>query len=228
MRVRPLSTHAEFAVAVRLQREIWGFDDVDLLPVRLFVVASHVGGQVLGAFDGHKMVGFLLAVPGVKPTGRPYLHSHMTGVLPAYQNSGAGRMLKLAQRDDALARGFRLIEWTFDPFNSKNAYFNLERLGAVVTEFIPNAYGTTTSPLHAGLPTDRCVAQWWIRRTPPGNGRRRDSTALSVPLPDERTLRSQRTLARNFRRALAQGLTAVGFERKGAGVYLFAPWRPPQ
>ena len=124
MIVRALSGHAEFAEAVRLQKEIWGFPDLELLPVRFFVVASRVGGQTLGAFDGSRMAGFLLAIPGIKKdTGMPYLHSHMLGVLSDYRNAGVGRVLKAAQREDALARGIRLIEWSFDPFEAKNALF---------------------------------------------------------------------------------------------------------
>jgi predicted GNAT superfamily acetyltransferase len=89
MNVRPLSGHAEFAEAVRLQKEIWGFEDLELLPVRFFVVASRIGGQTFGAFDGARMAGFLLAIPGIKKdTGTPYLHSHMLGVASDYRDAG--------------------------------------------------------------------------------------------------------------------------------------------
>jgi predicted GNAT superfamily acetyltransferase len=86
----------------------------------------------------------------------------MTAVLPDYQNRGVGRRLKLFQRQDALSRGIRLVEWTFDPLELKNAHFNLVRLGAIARRYIPNCYGLTESPLHAGLPTDRLVAEWWL------------------------------------------------------------------
>jgi predicted GNAT superfamily acetyltransferase len=145
IQIRTLSTTREFEEAVRLQRQIWGFDELEILPVRFFVVASGVGGQTFGAFEGERMVGFLLAIPGLKPGGKLYLHSHMTGVLEEYRNRGVGRMLKLRQREDALARGFDLVEWTFDPLELKNAWFNLERLGAVVRRYVLNQYGTTTS-----------------------------------------------------------------------------------
>ncbi len=92
----------------------------------------------------------------------PYLHSHMLGVLSPYRDLGIGRKLKLRQREDALARGIRLIEWTFDPLELKNAFFNIERLGAIVRRYNPNQYGLTASPLHGGLPTDRCYAEWWL------------------------------------------------------------------
>ena len=122
--IRKLMQLEEFRSAVQLQKVIWGFDDIDLLPLRFFVVASRVGGQVLGAFDGETMIGFCLGIPGVKPDGHAYLHSHMLGVLPEYHNLGIGRRLKLQQRDDALSRGIPLIEWTFDPLELKNAFFN--------------------------------------------------------------------------------------------------------
>src|SRR3974377_968832 len=114
IQVRSLTEHDQFREAVSLQQEIWGFEDFELLPVRLFVVATKVGGQAFGAYDGGRMVGFCLSIPGLKAGGGYYLHSHMLGVVNEYRNSGVGRMLKLAQRDDALRRGIKLIEWTFD------------------------------------------------------------------------------------------------------------------
>src|SRR5580698_4826189 len=160
--VRPLTESREFQEAVQLQKRIWGFEDIELLPARLFVVAIKVGGQAFGAYDGGRMIGFLISIPGLKPGGGSYLHSHMLGVLPDYRDQGVGRIMKLKQRDDALARGIRLIEWTFDPLELKNAFFNMERLGAIVRRYVENQYGTTSSPLHGGLPTDRCIAEWWI------------------------------------------------------------------
>ena len=155
---------------MRLQRQIWGFEDVELLPLRLFVVASKIGGLVLGAFDSREMVAFSLAIPGLKRRGegggKSYLHSHMLGVLPRFRNTGLGRRMKLEQRAYALASGLDLIEWTFDPLEIKNAYFNIERLGAIARRYVRNQYGTTSSHLHGGLPTDRLVAEWWIRSPP--------------------------------------------------------------
>src|SRR5205823_11777737 len=85
-----------------------------------------------------------------------------TGVSAKYRDRGVGRMLKLFQRDEALGRGIRLIEWTFDPLELKNAHFNLNRLGAICRHYIPNLYGVTTSPLHRGMATDRLVAEWHL------------------------------------------------------------------
>ena len=104
-----------------------------------------------------------LAIPGIKEDRTPYLHSHMLGVLSDYRNAGVGRLLKSAQREDALARGIRLIEWSFDPFEAKNAYFNLEMLGAIVRRVrSQSCTASRKSPLHGDLPTDRCIAEWWM------------------------------------------------------------------
>ncbi len=130
--IRRLLELDQFIEAVQLQQDIWGFTDRELLPVRLFVVATKIGGHLFGAYDGERMVAFLVAIPGLKEASQGYLHSHMMGVLPQYRNHGLGRRLKLAQREDAVSRGIALVEWTFDPLELKNAYLNLEKLGAVV------------------------------------------------------------------------------------------------
>ena len=155
----------EFESCVRLEREVWQSADVDVVPIPLFVVASETGGQVLGAFQGSEvqnLVGFTMAIAGWR-NRRPFLHSHMTAVSATHRDHGIGRRLKLFQRADALARGISLIEWTFDPLITKNAYFNFMRLGAIAQRYVPNAYGITTSPLHGSLPTDRLVAEWHLR-----------------------------------------------------------------
>ncbi len=230
---RLLTSPAEFRQAVTLQKEIWGFDDVELLPVRLFVVGSKIGGQSFAAFDGSRMIAFTIAIPGVKHnhTGvRAYLHSHMLGVLPEYRNRHIGRMLKLEQRKKAIEDGLDLMEWTFDPLELKNAYFNIERLGAVVRRYVLNQYGTTTSPLHGSLPTDRCVAEWWLKsprveavladRAPE---RPAIETCIEVPPEIEALRRECPSKARDIQKAVSEqfvehtmrGLAAVGFERPG-------------
>jgi len=157
--VRHVSTLAEYEECVRMQLVTWGEDLAT--PSGLFVVARETGGQTLGAFAGEKMVGFTLGLAGFHD-GKSIIHSHMTAVLSEYRDRGIGRMLKLAQRNDALARGIHLVAWTFDPLELKNAHFNINRLGAVVKRYIPNCYGITESPLHAGLPTDRLMAEWYL------------------------------------------------------------------
>jgi predicted GNAT superfamily acetyltransferase len=157
--IRHCDTIEEYKKCVELEFLTWGEEIT--VPAGLFVVAHHTGGQVLGAFDGEKLVGFTMAVAGMRG-GTPFLHSHMTAVRPEYQDRGVGRALKLFQREDAIKKGYRSIEWTFDPLELKNGRFNIVRLGAVARRFIPNCYGITDSPLHVGMPTDRLVAEWWI------------------------------------------------------------------
>jgi predicted GNAT superfamily acetyltransferase len=152
----------EFEACITVERSVWKSSDIDIVPVPLFVVASETGGQVLGAFDGADLVGFTLAISGWRDR-KPFLHSHMTAVLHGYRDRHIGRRLKLFQREDALTRGIALIEWTFDPLVTKNAYFNFMRLGAISRRYLPNIYGITTSPLHGSLPTDRLVAEWHLR-----------------------------------------------------------------
>jgi len=237
--IRALADRRQFEDAVQLQKKIWGFHDIELLPVRLFVVANKVGGQTYGAYDCARMVGFCLAIPGLKPGGKSYLHSHMLGVLPEYHNHGIGRLLKLRQREDALERGIDLIEWTFDPLEIKNAYFNMERLGAIVRRYVENQYGTTTSFLHGGLPTDRCIAEWWIASERVRcilEGRRPERTIegrVPVPARIERIRREDPKHAREIQkfvgeqlvRGFEQGLAVIGFEKsEQQGAYLLGRW----
>jgi len=238
--IRQLHDLGQFAGVVELQREIWGFDAIDLLPMRFLVVLDKVGGQIFGAYHGDRMIAFCFAIPGVKPGPAPYLHSHMLGVLPEYRDSGIGRRLKLRQREEALARGIGLIEWTFDPLELKNAFFNMERLGAMVRRYAENQYGLTASPLHGGLPTDRCTAEWWldsprVRQTlagerPPVHAVERISFPADIALirsqDAARARELQKTNAALFRDAFARGLAVTGFERGvGAGTYLLEPWQ---
>jgi predicted GNAT superfamily acetyltransferase len=238
--IRELAEHKEFAEAVHLQRVIWGFEEVELLPVRLFVVATKIGGQVFGAYDQGRMVAFLLAIPGLKPGGKYYLHSHMMGVLPEYRNAGIGRMLKLRQRENAVAREIPLVEWTFDPLETKNAFFNIERLGAVVRRYVLNQYGTTTSALHGGLPTDRCVAEWYLSSPRVeqllGTGtfeRPPEAARVVIPLAIQgwkqsdpaRARDSQAAISAQFQEHFRAGLAVTGFVRGDEeGTYIFSPW----
>jgi len=231
IRVRHCEGLAECERCLELQREAWGFEDKDAVPVPLFVVALRTGGQVLGAFDGDTMIGFTLAVAGWRDR-HPMLHSHMTAVLDAYRNYGIGGRLKLFQRDDALARGIRLIEWTFDPLQAKNGYFNLVRLGAIVRRIQPNLYGITSSPLHGNLPTDRLVAEWHLasaraRRAlenSPGGviAPRRKGQFERIRIPKQidewkrtnygEALRAQAEIRGKFERLFARGWVATGLE----------------
>jgi predicted GNAT superfamily acetyltransferase len=239
--IRELKTNPEFAEAVRLQKAIWGFDEIDLLPARLFITASKIGGHSFGAYDGDRMVGFCIAIPGIKPGAKSYLHSHMLGVTKEYRDAGLGRKLKLAQRADAIRQGLDLIEWTFDPLEIKNAYFNIERLGVIVRRFVLNQYGTTSSPLNAGLPTDRCTAEWWlesdrVQSLLAGREIERPEIAARISVTNEiykikandfaQAREIQKRVADQFLGHFSKNLAVTGFERSAEnGTYLLSPWQ---
>ncbi len=159
--VRKCTALPEFEACVALQREVWGEEDLEIEPVTGFLVASETGGQVLGAFDGTRLVGYTLGVIGYRD-GVIFIHSHHTGVHHDYRDRGVGRKLKLFQREEALSRDIRFVQWTFDPLEMRNAYFNLNRLGGIARTYKPNLYGITSSPLHRGLATDRLLVEWHL------------------------------------------------------------------
>ena len=162
IRIRDLKTIDDFRRVVDLEHAVWGYtDSADTVTVPVFIFTVKRGATLIGAFDADdRMVGFAYAVVGMKD-GRPMLWSHMTGVLPDYRG-GLGYRLKLEQRARALAQGYELIEWTFDPMQAMNAHLNFAKLGGVVEEYAENFYGESTSALHRGTPTDRLVVSWRI------------------------------------------------------------------
>jgi len=258
--IRSCQGQAELEACVQLQVETWGYDPTDVIPRKAFLVWQKVGGQVIGAFDTEiagagdeggpeSLVGFVLALPGIKfgaeanagaAEPRPYLHSHMMAVKEGYRNRGLGVRLKLEQRKDALKRGIRLIEWTFDPLEIKNAFFNVERLGAIVRRYVFNQYGTTTSHLHGGLPTDRCIAEWWIgspraQAIIAGGPFERNPIEVRIAIPAEiagirvedpkRAREIQQQASDQFQVAFDRRLAVIGFEKSNqAGTYLLGKW----
>ena len=258
--LRSCHTVGEFRQAAALEKEVWGFDDIELVPARLFVVGEKIGGHLLGAFDGSNLVAFVFGLPGVRPStptagapetpvrpGRVYIHSHMLAVKESLRNTGLGREMKLFQRELALGEGYDLIEWTFDPREIKNAYFNLEKLGAVARHYVVNQYGLTSSPLQGGLPSDRLVAEWWLRsprvEETLRSGKRPEIAVVErVEIPaqiyrwkaqaETRALaaEAQRRAREQFQRDFREGLTAVGYERadSGDGRFLLGTWSEAQ
>ncbi len=237
--VRKCESLDDFHRCVDLQRAIWGEADLEVEPSTLFVVAAHTEGQVLGAFDGDRLVGYTLAVVGLRDRV-PYLHSHMTGVHSEYRDRGVGRMLKLFQRGEALGRGIRLIRWTFDPLESRNAHFNLNRLGAICREYQPNLYGVTTSPLHRGLATDRLLVEWHLdsaRVVAAIENLVKDPVEapaiIELPAELERWQREgssrvgdvQTRVREEFTKWFAKGYAAVALRTAGGNrAYLLTPW----
>jgi len=261
--VRKCGGYDEYDACVRLQTEIWGYDASDTVPLREFIVIERIGGQVIGAFDlarsnqhngdGDSMIGFAMSMPAILHR-QIYLHSHMLAVLPAYRNAGIGRKLKIAQREDALARGIPRMEWTFDPLDIKNAYLNIVRLGAVVHSYTPNFYGVFSSRLQAGLPSDRLHAEWLmdsprveaalsgkplslppIKETifVPGAIREWKQSPETFDLAED----ALATIRAKFLRAFSRSLSVVGFTKapseneshpiESDGVYQLAEWHEP-
>ena len=252
--IRKCEALEEMQACFALQREVWKFADADLIPVRMFVVAAKIGGQVIGAFvrrndkrnddkggEG-ELIGFALAIPGMR-NGYCYLHSQMLAVRQQYRNGGLGRRMKLYQREEALARGFELMEWTFDPLEIKNAYLNIEKLGAIARRYNVNQYGITSSPLQGGLPSDRLVAEWWMK------SKRVEAVLADAPRAEfecrarievpaaiyewkaeaatrKHALAVQERNREQFRRAFAEGLSVLGYERDehGNGRFLLGDW----
>lgn len=233
--IRELETPAEMEACVELQRQAWGFSDLDLIPRRVFVVARKIGGQVLGAWEGEHLVGFSMALPGHRP-GQTFWHSHMLAVAASHRNRGLGRRLKLKQREAALAVGIEVLEWTFDPLEIKNSYFNLAVLGAVARRYHPNLYGMTSSKFQADLPSDRLTAEWRLRSA------RAEAAAKGETLPeaevssevvvpgeidawkqqrDERAVTTQTRVREALTAAFASGQAAVGYRvEAGEGRFL--------
>lgn len=162
MEIRELTTLADFNRCIELQKLVWGFDDpYDVVPIPLLLVSQRNDGVVLGAFEDGVMIGFVYSLPGFHH-GVKLQWSHMLAVIEERRDSDIGYRLKIAQYEMAQRLGYELIEWTYDPLESRNAHFNLKKLGCLAFEYEINVYGETSSPLHKGMPTDRLIAHWAI------------------------------------------------------------------
>lgn len=166
LEIRPLVSAAELAACVALQRQTWGESFADVVPPALLRIVQRLGGVAAGAFRpasagdvAQELVGFVFGLPGVEQ-GEPVHWSDMLAVSPAVRDRGLGERLKRWQREQVLALGYRVMRWTFDPLESRNAWLNLSRLGATCREYVPEMYADMDSPLHAGIGTDRLVLRW--------------------------------------------------------------------
>lgn len=236
--IRRCRTIQEFSACTQLQREIWGYSESEAYPTRMFVNLTQAGGHLLGAFlAGCEIVGFAAAMPAWHGRQR-YYHSLSLGVKAGFENQGLGRKLKIAQRQLALKQGINLIEWTFDPLRAKNAFFNIERLGAIARKYIPDYYGPVRSRLQLGLPSDRLIAEWHLksprvlralRGGPVRNPGRRAVATVEIPVDLEDLVARDRKIAiawqsrvrLELKRHFLRGLTITGLERgKVASRYL--------
>jgi predicted GNAT superfamily acetyltransferase len=227
--IRECTTIEEFDRCVALQREAFGLPDLEISPRRHLIVSRQAGGWTLGAFVADRMVGFvhhLAAVRGDEIFG----YSHVMAVAKDYQNKGVGARLKWAQRERALRDGRKLIKWTWDPMLSRNAHFNLNRLGATVENYLVDFYGVDYgADERLGLPSDRLSAKWDIDSArvhalangaeAPFAGKR--VTTIAIPADwnalvkhdPERARDEQARVREEFKRAFASKLICAGLER---------------
>jgi len=265
IRIRPCEGFEEYEACVQLQIETWGYDETDIIPRKTFLLAQKIGGQVIGAFEEAEngsgrepeherkpanMVGFAMSLPGIQVHGgeaQPYLHSHMLAVREGYRNRGLGVQLKKRQRLEALSRGIRHMQWTFDPLEIKNSFLNIHRLGAVARSYWPDFYGVSSSRLQGGLPTDRLLAEW-VLDSPDVEAILEGRPAAARIIEDrilvpaaiyqwkaskadrKRALAVQLENRRRFQQAFSQGLAVVGFslDAERNGVFKLGPLTQPE
>jgi predicted GNAT superfamily acetyltransferase len=252
IQIRMCAGFDEMEACVQLQIETWGYDESDVIPRKAFLLAQKIGGQVIGAFDGElagstnstpakTLVGFAMSLPGIKenPEGpRPYLHSHMLAVRPSHRNRGLGAQLKWEQRREALSRGIRHMEWTFDPLKIKNAFLNIHRLGAISRAYLVDFYGVSSSRLQGGLPTDRLLAEWEldsprVQASFEGRTIARHAIEEQILVPAsieqwkanesgrEHALAVQLENRQKFQQAFARRLAVLGYSRDAEGNGVF-------
>lgn len=164
--IRPVAAYEEYKACERVQSEAMGFGDLDVVSYPLLQSFALAGGAVIGAFDGPVMAGCVFGYVGLSDDGVFYHRSQRLAVLPAYQGRGLGEALKRAQAAHALARGLRLMCWTFDPLRARNAHLNLHKLGAMSRVYLPDAYAALSSARDAGAPIDRLWVEWALDAAP--------------------------------------------------------------
>ena len=159
--IRDLQSFDDLLQVKAVEKEVWGMADDDSLPMTLAVALQAAGNIFIGAFDGARLVGFAFGFLG-REHGRPAIHSHMLAVVDEYRQHDLGRRLKLAQRERALAMGIREMTWTFDPLQSRNAHFNLAKLGVFSDTYKVDFYGSETSSILHRNGTDRLWVRWLL------------------------------------------------------------------
>ena len=233
IKIRECETVEELSECVELQREVFALPDIEISPVRHLIVTKHAGGFTLGAFSGKILIGFVLSVPAFL-RGEKAFYSHMTAVRKDFQSYGVGAKLKWAQRKRALAENVKFIKWTFQPVQARNAFFNLEKLGAAIRHYEPNFYGTDYSTIgnkteNIGLDSDRLFAEWNLESEKVialSNGEKFIENAeiiKKIEIPNDwnelvktdprKAIDEQNRIKAEFQTAFAEGLIAKSFER---------------
>lgn len=231
--IRRCSSVETLQQCVALQRATFALPEIEVSPVRHFIVTEHAGGFTLGAFNGAELVGFVLSVAAFFGNER-FFYSHMAAVKRDFQGSGIGARLKWAQRETALTRGVRFIKWTFQPVQARNAFFNLEKLGVTIRNYEPNFYGTdygaaAGQTAKIGLDSDRLFAEWHletekVRRLAAGKSAAEENPpvkTIAVPTDWNALVKSdietaaavQSRIKKEFQTVFAENLVCRGFER---------------
>lgn len=176
--IRELHDLEDFVRVQDVARRVWRFPDRQLPATADLQTVGHVGGMTAGAFEGREIVGFVHGLPRTN-LSEPCHHSHMLAVRPEWRGRDVSVRLKLFQRSWCLARGIRLVTWTYDPLLLKNARLNLVRLRARAVAYLPDHYGTLGG-LYGNLPTDRFEVHWRLNAP----AVRRASHGRPLPGPD--------------------------------------------
>jgi predicted GNAT superfamily acetyltransferase len=240
--IRECTSIGDFQQCIELERTTWNDADIGIMPIRLYMISKACNAPTIGAFSSGKLVGFVHTMIAVMNKHVVY-HSHLAAVLEGWRHKDIGYKMKLAQREYALRAGVPLIIWTFDPVQSRNAHFNLNKLGAIIRRYAVNYYGEGLSTVFdSNVPSDRVFAEWWVSSPHvasalAGNRQALKDKSHSVSIPDdiesvragslEEHKRWRVHVREEFQDKLAQGLIARGFEREdGMGRYLFGSDEP--
>lgn len=224
--IRTLETAAEMASIVTILGQVWG-TVTPIVNVELLRAIEHSGGYVAAVSESGNLVGASFGFLG-RYAGQSCLHSHVTGILPGVQHGGIGRTMKTHQREWAAARDIPWITWTFDPLVRRNAWFNIEVLGAHVAEYLVEFYGPMSDSINAQDESDRLLVAWPTDDAVPRPVAPRGTAPVEVATPDDivvlrRTNPSEALVWRRRVRAelgdrIAAGGVVTGFTRDGAYV----------
>lgn len=162
LELRRIEKVDELRACEDLQQEVWSYSDREVVPKNELLAAIRSGGSLIGAYDGAKLVALAYAMAGWDGV-EAYLSSRLVAVREAFRGAGLGERLKAAQRLHALELGYAKIRWTQDALQAANARLNFRKLGATARSYVVDYYGTTSSPLHGALPTDRLEVEWDLK-----------------------------------------------------------------
>src|SRR5215470_4388714 len=227
--IRECVSIEDFKQCIELERSVWNDSDLGIMPIRLYMISKACNAPTIGAFDADgSLIGFVhtsLALIGKNVV----YHSHLAAVQEGLRHRDIGFRMKMAQRQRALEAGVPLIIWTFDPLQSRNAYLNIRKLGAIIRRYESNYYGEGLSTVFGnGIPSDRVFAEWWVSSPHVssrlgGKTNPTEDVCATVLIPEdinsiaasssEENLRWRLRVREAFQRELTGGLIVRGFER---------------